>query len=186
MAYDDILLEVEERMAKSLHFLHEEYKKVRSGRATSGLIENIKIDYYGTQTPLKQIATIGVPEPRLLVIRPFDPGSFGAIEKGILKSDLGITPSSDGKVIRLNVPPLSEERRRQLVGQTKQLGEDAKIAIRNERRDAIRSAEKERKAGDMTEDDLEQFKNDVQQTTDEYTDKVDALYEAKSEELMQV
>jgi len=186
MAYDDILLEAEERMDKSHHFLQEEYKTLRSGRATPGLIENIKIDYYGALTPLKQLATIGVPEPRLLVIRPFDPGSLQAIEKGIQASDVGITPNSDGKLIRLVVPPLSEERRRQLVGQTKHMAEEAKIAIRNERRDAIKEADKEKKSGGMTEDDLKRFKNDVQELTDEYTNKVDELQEAKAEGLMQV
>ena len=186
MAYDDILLEAEERMDKSVAFLVEEYKKVRSGRATPGLVENIKVDYYDTQTPLKQLATIGVPEARLLVIRPFDPGSLQAIEKSILKSQIGITPGNDGKLIRLVVPPLSEERRHLLVAQTKQMAEDAKIAIRNERRDAIKSAEKEKKAGEMTEDDIEQFKKDVQKLTDEYTGKVDGLHEAKSADLMLV
>lgn len=186
MPYDDILLEAEERMEKSLHFLQDEYTKVRSGRAAPGLVENIKVDYYGTETPLKQIAAIGAPEPRLLVIRPFDPSSVQAIEKSILKSDIGITPSSDGKLIRLAIPPLSEERRKQIVGQTKQMAEEAKVAIRNERRDAIKLADKEKKDGQMTEDELEQFKKDVQETTDEYTDKVDELHKAKSEDLMQV
>ena len=186
MAYDDILLDAEERMEKSVTFLQEEYKRVRSGRATPGLVENVKVDYYGAPTPLKQIATIGVPEPRLLVIRPFDPGSLGAIEKALLASDVGITPNNDGKLIRLSVPPLSEERRRQLVGQTKHMAEEAKVAIRNVRRDAIKDAEKEKKAGDMTEDDLERFKTDVQELTNEYTGKVEALHETKSEALMQV
>jgi len=186
MAYDDILLESEERMEKSLHFLQDEYKKVRSGRATPGLVENVRVDYYGAMTPLKQLATIGVPEPMLLVIRPFDPGSLKAIEKGIMASEVGITPSNDGKLIRLAVPPLSEERRKQLVAQTKQMAEEAKVAIRNVRRDAIRDAEKEKKAGAMTEDDLVRFKDDVQELTDEYTGKVDELHQAKSEQLMQV
>jgi len=186
MAYDDILLESEERMEKSLHFLQDEYKKVRSGRATPGLVENIKIDYYGALTPLRQLATIGVPEPMLLVIRPFDPTALKAIEKGILASEVGITPSNDGKLIRLAVPPLSEERRKHLVAQTKQMAEEAKIAIRNVRRDAIRDAEKEKKTGAMTEDDLLRFKDDVQELTDEYTAKVDELYQTKSDELMQV
>ena len=186
MPYDDILLETEERMDKSLVFLHDEYTRVRSGRATPGLVENIKIEYYGTETPLKQLAAIGAPEARLLVIRPFDPGSIQAIEKSILKSDVGITPSSNGKLIRLVVPPLSEERRIQLVAQTKHMAEEAKVAIRNERRDAIKAAEKEKKDGAMTEDEFEQFKEDVQEITSEYTDKADKLHAAKSEELMQV
>ena len=186
MAYDDILLETEERMAKSLEFVHEVYTKVRGGRAAPGLVENIRVDYYGADTPLKQIAAIGVPEARLLVIRPFDPGSIQDIEKSILKSDVGITPNSDGKVIRLAVPPLSEERRKHIVAQTKHMAEEAKVAMRNERRDAIKAAEKEKKDGTMTEDELEQFKKDAQELIDEYTKKVDDLQKAKSEELMQV
>ena len=186
MPYDEILFDSEERMEKSIHFLAEEYKKVRSGRASPGLVENIKIDYYGTPTPLKQIANIGAPEPRLLVIRPFDPSSMQSIEKGILKSDIGITPSNDGKLIRLAVPPLSEERRKQLVAQTKHMAEEARVAIRNLRRDAIHAADKEEKAGDMTEDDLKRFKDDIQKLTDEYVEKVDKLHATKSEELMQV
>ncbi len=186
MPYDDILLEAEERMEKAASFLDEEYKKIRGGRASAGLVENIKIDYYGTPTPLKQIAAIGVPEARLIAIRPFDPSSIQAIEKGILKSDIGITPSSDGKLVRLAMPPLSEERRKQLVAQAKHMAEEAKIAIRNVRRDAIRHAEKEEDDGDMTEDDLKRFKDDVQKLTDEYTSKTDELHKVKSEELMQV
>ena len=186
MSYDDILLETEERMDKSLKFLVEEYTKVRSGRAAPGLVENIKVDYYGTETPLKQIAAIGAPEPRLLVIRPFDPSSLQAIEKSILKSDIGITPNSDGKLIRLVVPPLSEERRKHLVGQTKHMAEEAKVAVRNVRRDAIRDAEKEEKASEMTEDELARFKEDVQKLTDDYTGKIDELHKTKSEELMLV
>ncbi len=186
MPYEDILLEAEERMEKSLHFLREEYRKVRTGRASTGLVENIKADYYDTPTPIKQLATIGVPEPRLIVIKPFDPAALHAIEKSILKSDIGITPSSDGKLIRLAVPPLSEERRKQFVAQTKEMAEQAKIAIRNERSAAIKTAEKEQKTGDMSEDDLEEFKKDAQKTTNEYTDKVDSLCNAKAEELMEV
>lgn len=186
MPYDEILLEAEERMEKSVHFLQEEYKKVRGGRASSGLVENIKVDYYGSPTPLKQIAAIGVPESRLIVIRPFDPAALAAIEKGILKSDIGITPNSDGKMIRLTVPPLGEDRRKQLVAQTKKMAEEARIAIRNERRDALRHAEKEEKEGEMSEDDLERFKKDIQELTDEYTGKVEKLQEAKGAELMEV
>ena len=185
MAYDDIILDAEERMEKSCSVLQEEYKKVRSGRATPGLIENVKVDYYGSLTPLKQLATIGVPEARLLVVRPFDPASLKPIEKA-LQTEVGITPNNDGKLIRLNVPPLSEERRQQLVGQTRHMAEEARIAIRNVRREAIKTAEKEKKSGEMTEDDLDQFKKDVQEFTDEYTGKVDELLEAKAEELMQV
>ena len=186
MPYDDILLEAEERMDKSLKFLHDEYAKVRSGRATPGLVENLRVEYYGAETPLKQLAAIGVPEARLVVIRPFDPGALQAIEKAIQKSDIGITPSSDGKLVRLAVPPLSEERRKQIVGQTKHMAEEARVAIRNERRDAIRAAEADKKAGDMTEDDLERFKKDAQELTNEYTKKVDELCNAKTEELMEV
>jgi ribosome recycling factor len=186
MAYDDTLLEAEERMDQSCTYLQNEYRTIRTGRASPGLVENIKADYYGTPTQLRQIANIAVPEARLIVIRPFDPSSLEAIEKAILASDLGITPSNDGKLIRLTVPQLSEERRRQLVNQTKELAEEARIAIRNIRRDAIKDADKEQKAGNLTEDDLESFKKDVQKLTDEYTGKVDKLQAAKAEDLMEV
>ncbi|MFO7900410.1 MAG: ribosome recycling factor [Planctomycetota bacterium] len=186
MSYDDLLLEAEMRMEKSVEYLQQEYKKLRTGRASTGLVENVKIDYYGSPTPLKQLATIGVPEAQLIVIRPFDPGSVEAIEKGLLASDVGITPNSDGTLIRLSVPPLSEERRKQIVNQTREMAEEARIAVRNERRDAIKAARKEEDAGEMTEDDLEDFKNDVQELTDQYTDQIDELQQSKSEELMEV
>jgi ribosome recycling factor len=173
-------------MEKSLHFLEEEYNKLRGSRASTGLVENIKANCYGTPTPLKQVATIAVPEPMQLVIRPYDVSQLGAIEKAILASDIGITPSNDGKMIRLNMPPLSEERRRQLVNQTRQMAEEARIAVRNERRDAIKAAEKEQKASEMTEDDLKLFKDEIQELTDKYIKKVDDLCNAKSEGLMQV
>lgn len=186
MAYDDIMLESEDRMDKAVKHLHEEYKKVRTGRASTGLVENLKIDYYDTPTPIKQIAAIGVPEARLIVIRPYDPTTISLIEKGIMKSDIGITPQNDGKVIRLVVPPLSEDRRKQYVTQTKQMAEDAKIAIRNVRRDAIKDAEKEEKDGDMTEDDLGRFKEEIQKLTDDYTKKAEEMHEIKAKELMEV
>ncbi len=186
MSYEDMLLEAEMKMEKSFEYLQDEYKKLRTGRASTGLVENVKIDYYGSPTPLKQLATIGIPEPSQIAIRPFDPNALQAIEKGLLASDIGITPNNDGKIIRLNVPPLSEERRIQIVAQTKEMAEEARIAIRNERRDAIKQARKEEDAGDLTEDDLEDFKKDIQELTDQYTEKVDKLQEAKAEELMEV
>ena len=186
MPSDDILLDSEERMEKSLHYLQDEFKKLRTGRASTGLVENIRIECYGEPTPLKQISAIGVPEARLIVIRPYDPGTLGDIEKGILKSDLGITPSSDGKVIRLTVPPLSEERRKQLVSQTKHMTEEAKVAIRNVRRDAIRDAEKEENDGVMTEDEIKRFKKEIQELTDQYIEKATQMHETKAEELMEV
>ena len=186
MPSDDILLDSEERMEKSLHYLQDEFKKLRTGRASAGLVENIRIECYGEPTPLKQISAIGVPEARLIVIRPYDPGTLGDIEKGILKSDLGITPSSDGKVIRLTVPPLSEERRKQLVSQTKHMTEEAKVAIRNVRRDAIRDAEKEENDGVMTEDEIKRFKKEIQDLTDQYIEKISELLEAKEKEILEI
>jgi ribosome recycling factor len=186
MPYDDILLEAEEKMEKSLDFLQDEYKKLRGGRASTGLVENLKVDYYGSPTPLKQIANIAVPEPMLIVIRPFDPGALAAIDKGIQASDIGITPNNDGKLIRLSIPPLSEERRKKLVSQTKEMAEEAKIAVRNVRREALKDADKEKKDGEMTEDDLDAFKKDVQELTDQYTGKIEAHQTAKAAELMEV
>jgi ribosome recycling factor len=186
MSYDDILLEAEEKMEKSLDHLHDEYKKLRGGRASTGLVENLKIDYYGSPTPLKQLANLAVPEPMLLVIRPFDPGSLSAIDKAIQASEIGITPNNDGKLIRLSIPPLSEERRRKLVAQTKEMAEEARIAVRNVRREAIKDADKEKKDGDMTEDDFDSFKKDVQELTDQYTGKIDEQQSSKADELMEV
>ncbi len=177
--------ENKDKMEKAVTHLQDELKGVRTGRASAGLVENIRAEYYGTPTPLKQMATIAAPQPDMVVIKPFDPASIKEIEKAIKASDLSIAPIIDGKVIRLNIPPLSEERRRQLAGQAKQLGEQAKVSVRNIRRDAIKQLEKEQKDKTITEDDLEKGKKQMDDITKEHADKVDEIIKHKSDEIMQ-
>ncbi|MHC4478921.1 MAG: ribosome recycling factor [Planctomycetota bacterium] len=172
------------KMSKAVEVLQGDLKGVRTGRANTGLVENIKVDYYGTPTPLKQLATMAAPQADMIVIKPFDPASTREIEKAIKNSDLSMAPIVDGKLVRLNVPPLTEERRRQLVGQAKQMGEQAKVSIRNIRREANKQLEKEQKDKTITEDDLENGKKQIDDVTKEYTDKVDSVIKAKADEIM--
>ena len=179
-----IVSDTEAKMKKAAEILHDELKTVRSGRASTGLVENIRADFYGTPTPLKQMATLATPQADMIVIKPFDPGSIKEIEKAIKNSDLSIAPIVDGKLIRLNIPSLSEERRKQLVGQAKQMGEQAKVTIRNIRRDANKHLEKQQKDKLITEDDLEKGKKQIDDITKEYTDKIDSMVKSKSDEIM--
>jgi len=181
MDYDTILLETEERMEKALDVLKEKYRGMRTGRANVGLVDGIRVDYYGSPTPLKQLANISAPEADLLVIKPFDPSSLGEIEKSILKSDVGIHPANDGKIIRLQVPPLSQERRKQLAQRAKETAEEARVAIRNIRRDANKHADGISKT--MSEDDLKRLKEEIQALTKNHEDKIDAALETKTKEL---
>ncbi|OHB79276.1 MAG: ribosome recycling factor [Planctomycetes bacterium RBG_16_55_9] len=176
--------DTESKMKKAVEILHDELKTVRSGKASTGLVENIKADFYGTPTPLKQMATLATPQMDMIVIKPFDPSSISQIEKAIKASDLSIAPIVDGKVIRLNVPALSEERRRQLVQQAKQTGEQAKVSIRNMRRDANKHLEKQEKDKVITEDDLDKARKQIDDLTKQYIDKIDALIKSKSDEIM--
>ena len=176
--------DTESKMKKAVDILHDELKTVRSGKASTGLVENIKADFYGTPTPLKQMATLATPQMDMIVIKPFDPASIKEIEKAIKASDLSIAPIVDGKVIRLNIPALSEERRTQLVQQAKQTGEQTKVSIRNIRRDANKHLEKEQKDKTITEDDLDKGKKQVDDITKKYIDKVDELIKSKSDEIM--
>ena len=171
-------------MKKAVEILHDELKTVRSGRASTGLVENIKADFYGNPTPLKQMATLATPQMDMIVIKPFDPTSIKEIEKAIKASDLSIAPIVDGKIIRLNIPALSEERRKQLVQQAKQTGEQAKVTIRNIRRDANKHLEKLQKDKAITEDDLEKAKKQIDDITKQQSDKVDDLIRHKSDEIM--
>ncbi len=180
----EILAQAEARMEKAIDALHEEFKALRTGRASTALVENIKVDYYGTPTPLKQMATLATPQFDMIVIKPFDPASIKEIERAIRSSDLSIAPIIDGKIIRLNIPPLSEERRKQLVQQAKQTGEQTKVGIRNVRRDAIKQLEKQQKDKIITEDDLQHGKKLVDDKTREYTDKVDQIVKHKADEIM--
>jgi ribosome recycling factor len=171
-------------MAKSVEFLQNELRSIRTGRASAGLVENIAVDYYGSKTPLKQLATIATPEAAMLVIKPFDPASLKDIEKAIRNSDLSLSPIVDGKMVRLNMPPLSVERRTQLTQQVKQMGEKTKVSIRNIRRDANKQLDEEQKSKVITEDERDKGKKDVDNLTKEYADKVDAVVKAKSDEIM--
>jgi ribosome recycling factor len=184
MPVKEVISENREKMRKAVEVLHNDLKAIRTGRASTGLVENLKVDYYGTPTPLKQIATMATPQVDTIVIKPFDPSSVRDIEKAIKNSDLSLAPIVDGKLIRLNLPPLSEERRKQLVQQAKQMGEQTKVTIRNVRRDANKQLEKEQKDKIITEDDLEKGRKQVDDITKEYTDKVDAVIKAKSDEIL--
>jgi ribosome recycling factor len=184
MSVSEILSDSESKMNKAVEVLHDDLKAVRSGRASTGLVENIKADFYGTPTPLKQMATLAAPQVDMIVIKPFDPASIKEIEKAIKASDLSIAPIVDGKVIRLNIPALSGERRKQLVQQARQAGEQAKVGIRNIRRDANKHLEKQQKDKIITEDDLKNGKKQADDITKKYVDKVDELVKNKSDEIM--
>lgn len=184
MSAEDIYLDTADKMEKAVAVLEHQLRTIRTGRASPALVDQIRIDYYGTQTPLGQIASIATPDPQLIVIRPFDPSATKAIEKAILQSDVGITPNSDGKLIRLAIPPLSEERRRQLAGQVRNMGEQGKIAIRNVRREANREVDKLQDASELTEDDVYKAKEDIQELTKESEEKVGEIVRQKCEDIM--
>jgi ribosome recycling factor len=186
MPVDDVLLDCEEHMEKAVEHLQHELKGIRTGRASPALVEHLQVEYYGTPTPLKSIASISVPEATQLLIRPFSPGDIRAIEKAINDSKIGLTPHSDGKQVRLTLPPLSQERRLQLAGQCKGFAEHAKISIRNARRDANKILETEQKGGIITEDDSTGGKEQIQELTKTYETKVDELIEKKKADIMQV
>ena len=185
MAMDDILLDVEAKMEAAAEYLKKEFRGVRTGRASSGLVEHIKITYYGAPTELRTLASISTPEAALIVIKPFDPGSVKDIERGIQASDLGITPSSDGKVIRLVLPPLSMERRQQLTGQIKKMAEAARVTIRNARRDGNKEIEKEEKDAELTEDIAHKAKEETQKLTEKYEQLVTDILDAKTAEIQE-
>ncbi|MHC4435637.1 MAG: ribosome recycling factor [Planctomycetota bacterium] len=184
MSTKEIVADTESKMKKALDILQGELKTIRSGRASTGLVENIRADFYGTPTPIKQMATLATPQMDMIVIKPFDPASIKEIEKAIKASDLSIAPIVDGKIIRLNIPALSEERRRQLVQQAKQTGEQTKVTTRNIRREANKLLEKQQKDKLITEDDLEKGKKQVDDIIKKYADKVDELIKSKSDEIM--
>lgn len=184
MDHDEILLDAEERMEKAVQILHGQFQGLRTGRATAGLVDSIRVDYYGSPTPLKQIANISIPEPQQILIRPFDVSSLTNIAKAIQSSDTGLSPNSDGRMIRLNIPALSTERRKQLVGRVKELSEEARVAIRNVRRDANKHAEQGQKDKSLTEDECEQTKEQVQELTKKNEGKVNDMAAAKEKEVM--
>jgi len=185
MDQDEILLDAEERMEKAANVVQNQLQGLRTGRANAGLVDSIRVNYYGSPTPLKQLATISVPEPQQILIRPFDAGALSEISKAIQSSDVGLAPNSDGRVIRLNIPPLSTERRKQLVARVKDLAEDARVAIRNVRRDANKHADVTLKDKLMSEDIQKDTKEKVQELTKTYEGKVNSMADAKEKEVME-
>ncbi|MCX5653494.1 MAG: ribosome recycling factor [Planctomycetota bacterium] len=186
MAAEDILLESEDKMDKAVEHLRQQYRTVRTGRASAGLVEHLRVDYYGSPTELRQLATITVPDPLMIVIKPYDPGSIGDISKGIQASDLGITPMVEGKVIRLAIPPLSEERRKQIVHQIKEMAEETKVSLRNIRRDSIKHVDAEEKAKALSEDDAQKARDDATDMVHEHEKAIDEALKHKTAEIMEV
>ena len=177
---------LEERIAKSIAVLKEDLNTVRAGRANPALLDKVSVDYYGSPTPLKNLSNISVPDPRTLMIAPFDPKSIGDIEKAINMAEIGITPSNDGKCIRLTIPQLTEERRKELTKTTKKMGEDAKVAVRNLRREANDSLKKQQKDGELTEDDLKKELDIVQKTIEKSVKDIDEVVAAKDKEILEI
>ncbi len=189
MAEEDVALVIDdarEAMNKSFDSLKHEISKVRTGRANPILLETVTVDYYGTPTPLKALATLSAPEARLLVVQPFDPGSIEAIERAILKADLGLSPNNDGKLIRLPVPELTEERRRELVKAVKKMGEDHRVGVRGARRDGIAMLKDLEKSKDIAEDESHRAQKKTQEMTDEFTNQIDDLLVAKEQEILTI
>ena len=181
-----MLEQYEEKMDKSLDSLLNEYASIRAGRANPHVLDKIRVDYYGQPTPLQQVANISVPEARTLMIQPWESSLIKEIEKAILCSDLGITPNNDGKTVRLNFPELTEDRRKEMAKDVKKKGENAKVAIRNVRRDANDAFKKQNKASEISEDELKDLEDKVQKLTDKYIDKVDKAVEEKTKEILTV
>lgn len=182
---DEILLDTEERMEKAVDVLKHALAGIRTGRANPGLVDSLRVDVYGSQSPIKQLASVAAPEPQQIVIRPFDPGTIKEIERAIQASDLGLNPMSDGRLIRINVPPLSTEVRRKLVGRIKELAEEARVAIRNVRRDGNKAADQSEKDKILSEDECATVKQEVQELTKQFEGRVNELAKAKEEEVME-
>jgi ribosome recycling factor len=184
MDSDEILLDAEERMEKAIEMLKRSLAGIRTGRANPGLVDSLKVEVYGSAVPIKQVASVGAPEPQQIVIRPYDAGTTKDIEKGIIAADLGFNPQSDGRVIRINIPPLSTEVRRKMVGRIKDLTEESKVAIRNIRRDANKHADQAEKAKEMSEDDRDDTKKEVQDLTKKYEDQASGSAKSREKEVM--
>ncbi len=182
----ELYRDMEKKMEKSLDSLGRELSSIRTGRASLSILDSVTVEYYDSQTPLNQVATLSVPESRLIVIQPWDPSVIKEIEKAIMRSDLGLTPSNDGKVIRIPIPPLTEERRIQLVKVVKRNGEDCKVAIRNIRRDAISEAKDFEKEKVISEDDLRRAQDEIQKITDRFIEKVDGVVQNKEKEILEI
>lgn len=176
----------ESKMLKSLESLSKDFSGLRTGRASTSLLDKIRVDYYGSETPINQVATVSVPEARMIVIQPWDKSVLSAIEKAILKSDLGLPPNNDGKLIRLNFPPLNEDRRKQLVKTAKATSEQSRVAMRNIRREAMDELKKMQKNGDISEDELKDAESKIQKMTDSYIAQVNSLSDEKEKEIMEI
>lgn len=185
MEPDEVLLDAEDRMQKAVDNLHHALNGLRTGRATPGLVDSVRVDAYGSPTPLKQIATISVPEPQQIVIKPYDANLIQSVAKAIIASDMGLSPNTEGKLIRLNIPALSTERRKQLVSRVKELAEEARVSIRNIRRDANKHIDQAHKDKSISEDDAKAYKDDVQELTKKYEGRVNESAEAKETEVME-
>ena len=186
MAIEDLVQDAGRRMDKSVEAAQAEFATLRTGRASPALLDRVQIDYYGQQTPLKQLATISAPEPRLLTIQPFDPNSVSTIERAIQESDLGLTPSNDGKLIRLPIPQLTEERRKELVKVVRNMAEEGRVAVRNVRRDAIHHLKELVDNGEVGSDEEHRAEDRVQKLTDEHVHEIDELLKRKEAEIMEV
>lgn len=182
---DDIYQDTRESMSKSIEALINEFKRVRTGRASLSILDGIKVDYYGTLTPLNQMATLAVPESRLITIQPWDVSVIKDIEKAILKSDLGLTPANDGKILRISIPPLTEERRKELVKLVHKMCEEHKVSVRNIRRDSNELLKSFKKDGDISEDDAFKSQDEVQRITDEHIKRIDECYTKKEKEILE-
>lgn len=182
---EDTKKETKEAMDKAIAALQRDFNRVRTGRASLSILDGVRADYYGVPTPLNQMASLSIPEPRLILIQPWDPKTCEAIEKALLKSDLGLTPMNDGKVVRISIPPLTEERRKELGKVVRKMGEETKVAVRNARRDANEMLKEFKKEGEISEDDSFRGQEQIQKITDEYVAKVDELMEAKEKEIME-
>ena len=185
-AIEDFLADAKRRMDKSIETTHHEFNSIRTGRASPALLDRVTIDYYGTPTPLKSLASISAPEPRLLVVQPFDPGSIKNIERAVQESDLGLTPSNDGKIVRLPIPALTEERRKDLVKVVRRVAEEGKVAIRNVRRDVMQHLKELVVNGDVGDDEERRAEQQVQKITDDHTKSIDDLLKIKEAEIMEV
>lgn len=183
---DSIKTAYEERMKKTINALHDEFNAIRTGRASPALLDKVRVDYYGQKSPLSQVATVSVPEARLIVIQPWDRSLFSEIEKAILKSDLGLNPSNDGKVLRIAIPPLTEQRRKELVKTARNVAEQSRVAIRNIRRDGLEELKKLQSGGGVAEDAVKKEETELQKLTDDYIAQIGKVLETKEKEIMEV
>jgi ribosome recycling factor len=185
MAADDIILELDDRMDKAIQHLKSSLSGIRTGRANPGLVDSLKVEVYGSLTPMKSLASVGAPEPQQILIRPYDPSTIKEIERAIIASGLGFAPQNDGRVIRINVPPLTTDTRKKLVSRIKELTEEAKVSIRNVRRDGNKAVEQGEKDGDLTEDELKKAKDDIQELTKKYEGLASDMAKKREDEVME-